>query len=42
MARHRKEPPDRALPIGVWVDLVTHPEKNVMIVQRAHPPSACF
>src|SRR6267378_553187 len=29
MAPHRKEPPDRALPIGVWVDLVTHPEKNV-------------
>jgi len=29
MAAHRKEPPDRTLPIDVWVDLLTHPEKNV-------------
>jgi triacylglycerol lipase len=29
MAPHRKEPPDRARPTEVWVDLLTRPEKNV-------------
>jgi triacylglycerol lipase len=29
MAPHLKKPPDRELPIEVWVDLLTHPEKNV-------------
>jgi triacylglycerol lipase len=28
MARQRKQVPSRTEPIGFWVDLVTHPEKN--------------
>src|SRR5471030_541688 len=29
MAPHLKVPPDRGLPVATWIDLVTHPERNV-------------
>ena len=29
MAPHLKVPPDRGLPLATWIDLVTHPERNV-------------